>query len=982
MVSPDRLDSPLPYLGLTSEQVKLHRKQFGVNVLTPPQRDPWWKLYLEKFADPVIRILIIAAIIALIAGIIQGEYAEALGILSAIFLSTSLAFLNEYQANQEFELLNKVYDINPVKVIRNGAFAQISCQDLVVGDIAYIEHGNEVPADGEVLDEVSLYLDQSKITGESVPTKKITKTAQKSTLADNSTYSNFKLYRSTIVTQGYGFFEVTAVGDNTEIGKLAQAVVAIEIGELTPLTIQLEKLSKLIGIVGLLVSSLIFFALLIRGILIEELNLTSSQLYLVALMISSIIIVLSPVWLPIINDGLNSAGLIIDIPELFKKSNLEQWILSSLLAVGLLLLGIIPSYFQIWGLDITSIILPQDIGITILNYFMVAVTIIVVAVPEGLAMSVTLSLAYSVRKMSASNNLVRRMNACETLGAVTVICADKTGTVTQNKMQVKKADFAFLDDSNSQQLEHNKQLLYEGISANSTADLEKQNSQSSRPIGNVTEGALLLWLEEQNINYLQYRNNFETFGEITFSAENKYMATAGKSSVIDRNILYLKGAPEIILSRCSHQLTKKGIEPLEDYNLILNSIEQYQNRGMRTLGFAYNSLDSKLITLEVKKLDHNLVWLGFVGIIDPLRPDVKLALQNCLKAGIEVKIVTGDSNKTAQEIARMINLYSTEDELNNRVVNLTGQEFAQLSDQEAKEAIKSLKVLSRATPLDKLRLVRLLQQNGEVVAVTGDGTNDAAALKQAQVGLAMGSGTAIAKEASEMILLDDSFTSIVTGVMWGRSLYENIQRFILFQLTINLVALGIALLGPFIGISLPLTVTQMLWINLIMDSFAALALATEPPHWQVMERQPRNPQNFIISNTMLESILTTGLGFLSFMVGFLVYLQRDNQVTDYELSVFFAVFVLLQFWNLFNARSFGLQQSAILGLEKNLAFVGIATAIFFGQIIIIQWGNKIFRTVPLSWQDWIIIILGTSIVLWLGEIRRFIKRVNNRTINN
>ncbi len=975
MVSPDTSDRPLIYRGLTTEQVQISRDHHGSNVLTPPQQQPWWSLYLEKFADPVIRILMIAAVIALAIGIIQEEYAEALGILMAIFLATTIAFVNEYRANKAFDLLNNVYDKTPIKVIRDSKFTQVSRQDLVVGDLVYIEQGDEIPADGELLEAVSLLVDQAKITGESKAVKKLVKDTLSSDNASQKTYPPFKLYRSTIVAQGHGVFRVTAVGDHSEIGQLAQAVISIEEGKLTPLNLQLEKLSKLIGIIGLFLATITFSSLLLQGFITNQIELNFSQTYFLFLIIITIIIALIPVWLPIVEDGLNALNISWKLPPFMAKNSYYQWGLSFGIGSLLLLGGVFFSYLQGWIDNIASILLPQTVGIVLLNYFMVAVTIIVVAVPEGLAMSVTLSLAYSMGKMAAMNNLVRRIHACETIGAATVICSDKTGTLTQNKMEVYDAQFPCLKIEASEQQKVYKNLVYEAISANSTADLEHKYQESSDLIGNVTEGALLLWLQEQKIDYLTYRHQFQLFSRIPFSADNKYMVTFGKSSLGLGNILYFKGAPEIVLSRCSQQLTEQGIKLLDNKNDWLDSIYEYQERGMRVLGLAYNCLENEVGENQLHKSCHNLIWLGFFAITDPLRFDVKEAVERCLSSGIDIKIITGDSQKTAEEIARKINLYTLKNNQNPSDFHLTGQAFNALDDQAAQKVIKSLKVLSRATPLDKLRLVKLLQENGEVVAVTGDGTNDAAALKQAQVGLSMGSGTAIAKEASDIILLDDSFQSIVTAVMWGRSLYENIQRFLIFQLTINIVALGIAFFGLFISISLPLTVTQMLWINLIMDTFAALALATEPPHTTVMNKPPRHPQDFIISPLMLKMILGTGLVFFLFLMAFLVYLQRDGMINTYELSVFFAVFVFLQFWNLFNTRCFGLKQWFWQGLSKNKPFLAIVAVIFFGQILIVQWGGKIFRTAPLSLRDWLLIILGTSVVLWIGEIWRFYNRM-------
>ncbi|HEY9608164.1 MAG TPA: calcium-translocating P-type ATPase, PMCA-type [Allocoleopsis sp.] len=979
-ISPTTSDRTLPYSGLTSPEVKVNRQKYGANVLTPPERDPWWKLFLGKFEDPVIRILMIAAVIAISVGIVEDEYIEGLGIIAAILLATTLAFINEYKASQEFEILNQVYDEVPAKVIRDGHFTSIPRKDLVVGDIVYIEQGEEVPADGEVLEEVSLYLDQSKITGESEPVKKYAQANAEAYSSAEATYPAYKVYRGTIVEQGEGLFELTAVGDQTEIGKVATAVATVESGEKTPLNVQLERLSKLIGVVGLSFSGLIFVALVVRGFATGELSLTFQQAYFAGLLIISVLVALVRVWLPVIYDGFELAGTEVEPPHWLESDRLVEWIKTGILALGFLALGIamgyalglLPPSGQSW--------LPNSVARALLNYFMVAVTIIVVAVPEGLAMSVTLSLAYSMRKMAASHNLVRRMHACETIGAATVICSDKTGTLTQNQMRVQEVNFPCL---NSQQpdVQWAQSLIAEAIAANSTADLEKKPLCSPVAIGNATEGALLLWLDNQNIDYIPYRNNFQSKFRFSFSAQKKYMRTLGTSSVTSGDVLYIKGAPEVILEHCSQILTEEGKTRLTDHTAILASLKAYQQRGMRTLGFAYQDISQEATEIELDEIDHSLTWLGFVAISDPLRSDVPDAICACLDAGIQVKVVTGDSPETVLEIVRQIGLWQEGDSNPSRYLHLTGQQFNQLSDEEAKLAVKELKVLSRACPLDKFRLVKLLQENGHIVGVTGDGTNDAAALKQAHVGLAMGSGTAITKEASDIILLDDSFRSIVNAIVWGRSLYENIQRFILFQLTINVAALGIALLGPFLGVALPLTVTQMLWVNLIMDTFAALALATEPPHWSVMERYPRDPEAFIVSKSMAKNILITGLGFLIFLVGFLLYIRRDEGLTPYELSVFFAVFVMFQFWNLFNARCLGLKQSAFAHLSKNKGFIIIGATIFFGQILIIQFGGSVFRTVPLPWNDWIGIIGGTSVVLWIGEVSRLIIRLrsnNNR----
>ncbi|MGF1935053.1 MAG: calcium-translocating P-type ATPase, PMCA-type [Nostoc sp. ChiQUE02] len=964
----------LPYQGLTSEEVKANRQKYGANVLTPPERDPLWKLFLEKFEDPVIRILMIAAAIAITVGILEGEYAEGLGIVVAILLATTLAFINEYKANQEFDILNQVYDEVAIKVIRDGNFTTIPRKELVVGDITYLEQGEEVPADGEVLEEVALEIDQSKITGEAEPVKKLTQIDAKNQGIEEGTYPAYNIYRSTIVEQGHGYFQVTAVGDNTEIGKLAIAVATVESEQDTPLNHQLEKLSKVIGVVGLGFAGLTFVSLLVRGFATGELSLSSQQWYVVGLLITGVLVALNRVWLPVVFDGLELAGSKIQAPEWLENNGLVDWLKTigiglAIFTIGLALgypLGLIPGSVNSW--------VPSNVAKALLHYFMVAVTIIVVAVPEGLAMSVTLSLAYSMRKMAAANNLVRRMHACETIGAATVICSDKTGTLTQNQMRVYEVNFPSWDTQLAPALKDVQALIAEAIATNSTADLEKKPLQAPRAIGNATEGALLLWLDSQEIDYIAYRSNFQIKSRIPFSGQKKYMGTIGNSSVTGEDVLYVKGAPEVILERCSQILTAQGLQPLQNQTAIAHAIKDYQKRGMRALGFAYSKVSEYSSETNLDDLAQEMIWLGFTAILDPLRQEVPDAIQGCLNAGIKVKVVTGDNSETAKEIGRQIGLWEEDDDFNSGYLHLTGQQFAQLSDQEASRAVQELKILSRARPLDKLRLVKLLQENNQVVGVTGDGTNDAAALKQAQVGLAMGSGTAIAKEASDIILLDDSFGSIVNAVVWGRSLYQNIQKFILFQLTINVVALGIALTGPFIGVALPLTVTQMLWVNLIMDTFAALALATEPPHRSVMQRPPRNPEAFIVTKPMAQNIFTTGFAFLMFLIVFLQYIRKDGNISTYELSVFFAVFVMLQFWNLFNARCLGLKQSAFKGLSNNKGFVAIAITILVGQILIIQFGGSVFRTVPLSFTDWISVIAGTSIVLWIGELWRLTMR--------
>jgi Ca2+-transporting ATPase len=964
----------LRFTGLTLAEVEASRQECGANVLTPPKRDPWWKLFLEKFDDPVIRILMIAAVIAIGVGIIDGKYFEGIGIIVAILLATILAFLNEYKANKEFDILNQVSDEVPVKVIRESKYTTVHRKDLVVGDIVLVEVGEETPADGEVLEAVSLQVDESRLTGESLSATKVPKDNVHSAALSETAYPFHRVLRSTMVTDGHGIVKVEAVGDSSEIGKTARAA-AEETGEETPLNAQLVRLSKLIGVIGFLVATLIYVALVVRGVVLGELILTSQQWFFTGLLVTSVLLGLIRVWLPVVYDAFELMGKEVEPPAWLENDSLAGWAKTIALGLAVFLIGLgigyglrlIPSSPSSW--------IPYHVGEEFLVYFMIAVTIIVVAVPEGLAMSVTLSLAYSMRKMTASNNLVRRMHACETIGAATVICSDKTGTLTLNEMRLQEVEVPALQSNGiSKPSDFARMLLAEAIAANTTAHLSRSSDEAATILGNPTEGALLLWLEEQGIDYVISRDSFSVSKQLTFSTERKFMGTLGTSAVTGSTLLHVKGAPEIVMELCSQVLTTDGIKGIDSYvPAVQKALKEYQSRGMRTLAFAYHEAPKNPEEANIEVLSNDLTWLGFAAIADPVRPDVPAAVKACRSAGIIVKIVTGDNEETAQEIARQIGLWEDGDGVGK---HLTGREFAQLDDEQAKDAVVNLKVLSRARPMDKLRLVKLLQEQSHVVAVTGDGVNDGPALNYANVGLAMGkTGTAVAKEASDIILLDDSFRSIVNAVMWGRSLYENIQRFILFQLTVNVVALGIALLGPFIGVKLPLTVTQMLWVNLIMDTLAALALATEPPHWSVMNNQPRNAKAFIVSKVMAKNIVAVGTIFLAFLVGFLLYIQRDNVVTDYELSTFFTVFVMLQFWNLFNARCLGRKHSAFSKILANKGFITIASAIFIGQILMVQFGGTVFRTVPLSLRDWVVIVAGTSVVLWAGELLRLITRL-------
>lgn len=874
------------YAGLSKQQVKENREKHGVNLLTPPTQVPLWKLFLEKFKDPIIRILLVAAALSLIISILHNEYAETIGIIAAILLATGVGFWFEMDANKKFKLLNQVNDDILVKVIRDGNIQEVPKKDIVVGDIVVLETGEEVPADGDLLEAVSLQVNESTLTGEPV----IDKTTHPEEYDAEATYPSNRILRGTTIVNGHCIYEVKTVGDATEFGKVAEKSTEIT-DDKTPLSKQLERLAHFISIVGFIVAGLTFFGLLGKDII--EGVFTSENLF-----------------------TLDTAG-------------------------------------------------------RILKYFMVAVTLIVVSVPEGLPMSVTLSLALSMRKMLKTNNLVRKMHACETMGATTVICTDKTGTLTQNQMQVYQTNFYALANQKLGE-DQTSQLIKEGISVNSTAFLDYTDPEKIKTLGNPTEAALLLWLHSQGVNYIDYRENASVVEQLTFSTERKYMATIVKASQGEQ-LLYIKGAPEIVFSKCSRVLTAEGLKPVAEYGEeVEKQLLAYQNQARRTLGFAYKTINCKGGDCIEKFAESDLIFLGIVAISDPVRPDVPAAVQRCLNAGIDVKIVTGDTPATAREIGRQIGIWKEGDTAEQII---TGVDFEKLPDPEAAQRVLKLKIMCRARPTDKQRLVELLKQSGAVVAVTGDGTNDAPALNHADVGLSMGTGTSVAKEASDITLLDDSFNSIATAVMWGRSLYHNIQRFILFQLTINLSALLIVLLGSIFGQELPLTVTQMLWVNMIIDTFAAAALASLPPNPNVMEEKPRKSTDFIITKPMRNRIIGIGISFTIILLGLMYYFTNEEGVISrYNLSVFFTTFVLLQFWNMFNAKAFISGSSAFKGLSKSTGFLIVMGLIPVGQFLIVEFGGDVFRTVPLSLKDWGIIIGLTSIVLWMGEIVRLFRK--------
>lgn len=887
------MTNPQPLTGLTDAEVVESRRLHGDNVLTPPAKEPLWRKFLAKLTDPLIIILLVAA--ALSIGIAFYEYfglghdatafLEPVGILLAVVLATGLAFIFETKADREFDILNKVNDDEPVRVIRNGQSQQIPKRDVVAGDVVMIGTGDEIPADGTLIDAVALMVDESSLTGEPA----CAKTTDSRDFDPEATFPSNRVMRGTKVMEGHGVFRAEAVGDRTENGKVFQAA-QIDNSIKTPLDEQLERLGSLITKLGYAVAALV-------------------------------------------------------------------------------VVGRLGIYFSNEPFEWISFIT------YLLQTVMLAVTLLVVSVPEGLPMAVTLSLAYSMRRMLKTNNLVRKLHACETMGATTVICTDKTGTLTQNRMRVASMQFYPVEGFTQQQCDA---LVREGMAVNSTASLDLSRKDDPQPIGNPTEGALLLWLHDNGCDYLELKRRAERVAELPFSTERKYMATAVVSAAeAGRRILYVKGAPEILLTMCDMpQQQREGIR---------TTLAEYQNQAMRTLAFAFRPLADGEQGITPDGISGRLAMLGIAAISDPVREEVPAAVTECRNAGIEVKIVTGDTTATAREIGRRIGLWSDDTDTDRNII--TGPEFEALDERQLADRVMDLKIIARARPMDKKRLVEALQAHNQVVAVTGDGTNDAPALKAANVGLSMGDGTSVAKEASDITIIDNSFGSIARAVMWGRSLYLNIQRFILFQLTVNVAACLTVLFGAFTGTESPLTVTQMLWVNLILDTFAAMALASLPPSPQVMNAKPRDRSAFIITSHMKRRIISTGGLFFLLMMA-LLYLFRHadvesllqpwhldfsspGHISPYELSLFFTLFVMLQFWNLFNARAFGTGRSAFHMAHCD-GFVFIALLILVGQYLIVTFGGTMFSVVPLKAADWGIVIAATSAVLWVGELRRLI----------
>lgn len=950
----------IKYSGLNDSQVSENRNKYGDNTLTPPPKISLWKLYVEKFEDPIVRILLVASFLSLIISFIHWEFAETIGIILAIILSTTIGFWFEVDANRKFDVLNKISDDVLIKVVRNSNVCEVPKKDIVVGDIVILEIGDEIVADGILLESYSLQIDESCLTGELICDKSV------NSIDSNATYPSNEVLRGTKVMNGHAIMEVSRIGDDTEYGKLANSASSIS-SEKTPLNKQLDKLAKLIGVVGSVLAFLTFIVLFFKDLSNSSFDLSNIQLGSVFIVLLCISIASVRVWLPIVYDGMDLVKNKDFNRDFFSKISYYKYVLTGLsMSIIILFIGFC---FGINPLDVRNWF-PVTIAEHMLHYFMIAVTLIVVAVPEGLPMSVAISLALSMRKMLKKNNLVRKMHACETMGAVNVVCTDKTGTLTENKMKVNASSFIGLKNNSLDDSDFSI-LVRENISINSTANLNFTDKKNPTTVGNPTEGALLHWLFDSGYNYIDLRDSIQIIDQLPFSTENKYMATIVYSQYYKKKILYVKGAPEIILDFSKNSNVSK-CDCESELNSIRKKLESYQKQAMRTLAFAYAFIEDEITVFKNNKLsDIDLTFSGVIAISDPLRTDVKDAVEVCANAGIDVKIITGDTKDTALEISKQIGLVS-EDDVSQYIIS--GDDFRNLSDEEANVVICDLKVMCRAKPSDKKRLVELLQSKDLIVSVTGDGTNDAPALNAANVGLSMGSGTAVAKEASDITLIDDAFSSIVTAVMWGRSIYHNIQRFLLFQLTINFVALSIVFIGAIIGHDVPLTITQMLWVNLIMDTFTAAALASLPVDSAVMKEKPRDNNKFIVTKQMRDNILIFGMFFIISLFSMMIVWTRNGEFSVYDLTRFFTVFVMLQFWNMFNAKVFLTNRSAFTNIHKEFGFTIVVLLILLGQFLIVTFGGDVFRTVPLSLKDWLLIVASTSIILWIPELYRLIQR--------
>ena len=941
-------------VGLTDAEVLSSREKNGSNILTPKEKESLLKQFLEKFTDPLIVILLIAGFLSVVIafyeyfalGMSAQTFFEPAGIFIAILLATGIAFYFEKKANEEFSLLNKVNDDEAVQVIRNGMEQAIPKKDVVVGDIVILNTGCEIPADGILLEATSLSVDESTLTGEQSCEKSI----NEADFDDNATFPTNHVMKGTKVLEGHGMFEVMAVGDKTENGKVFEAA-QIDNSVKTPLNEQLEGLSRIISKM-----SYILAATIIVGRMMVYFNWAPLVWTLV---IPTVIFF----WLAV---------------KKFGQWNKKTCIATVVLYAVILIVCILGFHNYLRPNEDIAVLMQHT-----LNTLMIAVTLIVMSVPEGLPMAVTLSLAYSMRRMLKANNLVRKMHACETMGAATIICTDKTGTLTQNRMTVGDTFFNAVKDGKPENNEEGM-LLTENISVNSTASLDFSKGKPE-VLGNPTEGALLLWLNSNGVDFAKMRNDVEIIEELPFTTELKYMAVVVKSSVLKgKKVIYVKGAPEIVINMCDNMC---GNVTSQEYR---KRLVEYQRQAMRTLAFAYSIVDendNRELICDGKVCARDLNFMGIVAISDPVRKEVPSAISDCMDAGIRVMIITGDTPGTAKEIGRQIGLWQDTD--NDKNI-MTGPEVANLSDEELEKVVMDIKIVPRARPMDKKRLVEALQRNNQVVAVTGDGTNDAPALNTAHVGLSMGDGTSVAKEASDITIVDNSFRSIVNAVMWGRSLFLNIKRFLLFQLTVNVTACLTVLAGAFTGVQSPLTVTQILWVNLIMDTFAAVALVSLPPSKRVMKDKPRDRKAFILNKSLRENILGVGGAFFVMLMIFLYIFEHSNvtsltdllninlgakdELSPYELTLFFTIFVMTHFFYLFNTHAY-MSGGSAFKFKGCGALLLVALIIFISQICIVEIPGlqNFFNVINLKPVDWAIIIAGSSFVLWIREIWNLIK---------
>ncbi len=834
--------------GLTDAEVLSSREKHGLNLLTPPKEVPWWKLYLEKFKDPIIVILLVATAISLAFGIIEGNYTESIGIIAAVLIATGVGFWREYDAKKKFDAMKSDKDYEPVKVRRNGVVVEITKDHVVVGDIAILSAGDEIPADIELFKAIDMKVAESAMTGESVAVPKYP-------IDEAYTGSGFApnlLLRGTTIESGLGEGVVIKVGDETEIGKTT-IQASEETDNKTPLE---EKLGELAG-------KITTAAFLVAGLMFIILNLVH--------------------W------------------DFAFGDHAFSWSMSTLL--------------------------------TEVGFLMGAIVVIIVAVPEGLPLSVTLALAFSMKTMANENNLVKKMHACETIGAVNVIFTDKTGTLTQNCMTVVDVDVR----------EEDKDVLNLVGAVNSTANW----SNASRVLGNPTEAAILKHMGHDLSERL--RSEYRILSCIPFSSAYKYMVTQAQNEESKEEIILIKGAPEVIAR-------------IIRYDKYLGEVSTQQARGRRAISAAIiNSKDYNAVkeSLESGNPLDDCTYIGTWFIEDPVRSDVPDAIRKCYGAGIDVVMMTGDNLRTGTEIGRQAGFKD--------IWAIEAKDFweAVKNPQNGREYPN---VIARCTPTNKLDILKWAKDKDYVCAMTGDGVNDSPSLNHADVGIAMGSGTSVAKEAADIILLDDAFPSIVTGVKWGRSLYKNIKNFLFFQLSINVSACLIAVFGPLVGVEMPFTVIQFLWINLVMDSLAAIALTSEPADERVLSEKPRDRRQFIIDKSLAKSIFGFGI-FVWILCTFVLWGMKHTEfLSKIDLTVFFASYMVINLWNMFNARVIGKNKSVFSGLKSNYKFTGILLFILAVTILLVQFGGEVFQTHPLSWKTWLTIILVTSPVMIVREI--------------